>query len=336
MRNWKSLRMSCLNNRAQSLTELATFGSVLLVVLSFFIRLGLQYNYQQETNMRAFRMAMADAINTDTPDSSASFILVEDNHIPDPQDVSGVGELVAAQGSASVTWGNSLYKKDPYEVSGDLPTLTYVVNENTVEVTTAGYMNINPASAPVLYIKPYGQVFRQAIGWNQIRCYRPDPSNDDVGVMVRLAGNQTDIVAIVARSAKEPMFQIVGVIPKNGDHGDPITGLKLLASSEGMVNPEYFALNDDLYYDGDYDGTEDVRKAELQGLLPDTEVKIKRLDSLRLEETPGDSGHYRSTDHIATSMETTHHVRANKGGSVSFSEDFVIGAGGDTTWQTDK
>jgi len=345
----ESLRVNYLNNRAQSLTELATFGSVLLVVLSFFIRMGMQYNHQQDTNMRAFRMAMADAIDVDTPGSSASVVLVEDKHIPDPQDVFGIGDISSATGSGVVTWGNTL--EDKYEDFSDLPRMKYVINGDMPSpspvdgYTTAGYINLNRGSPRWLYIKPFGQVFRQRIDWNRIRIYRPDPSAD-VQAMVLFAANQTDIIGAIARDIREPMFSIVKVLPEDGEHGDPVTGLMLLATIEGDINPEYltYALNDDLYYDGNFDGREDVTDENVQGLLLDTDTEIQRADSLDLEERSGDPGYYKSTDNIITVMTTRHTIKTNPDktqgpllpAEIPIEDRLIIGAGGGETWQTDK
>ncbi len=100
MSHWVNLKIHCLKkDKAQSLTELATFGSVLLLVMSFFVRYGLQYIYQQDIKMRAFRMALSDA--STAPDGSSSLVVVKDKHIPDPQDTFGIGSGVSVPDQAN-------------------------------------------------------------------------------------------------------------------------------------------------------------------------------------------------------------------------------------------
>ena len=132
MRNWEGLRITYLTNKAQSLTELATFGSVLLLVLSVLLKYGMEYNYQMDLNTRAFRQSMSDAYNTPRPEASSQVFIVEDKHIPDPADRFGVGNAVTVNAGSSFIWGNTLrptegIDMEPYPRS-KLPRAKYMIN----------------------------------------------------------------------------------------------------------------------------------------------------------------------------------------------------------------
>ncbi|MCK5287794.1 MAG: hypothetical protein KAJ79_01925, partial [Candidatus Omnitrophica bacterium] len=90
MKNWVSLKLIYFRRKTQALSELAIFGTILLLVFAFMIRMGMIYMHTQDINMRAFRLAMSQAIKVNRPDASATVLLVEDKHIPDPGDIVGI------------------------------------------------------------------------------------------------------------------------------------------------------------------------------------------------------------------------------------------------------
>ncbi|MFA5356891.1 MAG: hypothetical protein WC301_05775 [Candidatus Omnitrophota bacterium] len=116
--------------KAQALTELAIFGSILLFCLAMLIQFGLQANYQQEAQMEAFRKAQQMAFNRDGPNSAVSLTLFKNKAIPDPRDQFGFAERVAIPGSGSVTWDTDqsaayIKKFDDAPQEEDLPAMYF-------------------------------------------------------------------------------------------------------------------------------------------------------------------------------------------------------------------
>ena len=311
MSHWENLRIHSLRkNKAQSLTELATFGSVFLLVLSFFISYGMRHLYQQDINMRAFRMALADAYNTDSRYSN-SLILVKDKHIPDPRDTFGVGEVQPILGQGNVVWANSL--QDKYKGLSDLPRIKFVINKGTHEYTTADYVTITPANPQYsvgFYVQLSDKDPRAFITWDRVRAFKPEGAVEPQAMVLDDVTKETEIISEVAASRTTPMKEIINVLPIGLSHGDPVTGFFVLDRQAGQINPAYFGLNTDLNDDGNYDGEPDVTPYNLQGYLsPD--IRVVRGDTLSLEERSG-SGYYKSVNNITTNVEVTHKIGKNK------------------------
>lgn len=326
------------NNRAQSLTELATFGSVLLLVLSFFISYGMRYIYQQDVGMRAYRMALADAYSKNTPDASSAVTLVEDKHIPNPRDTFGVGDVETMEGEGGVTWGNSLQNR--YLTQADLPRNRYVIDGRVHEYTTSGYNTISRNNSPGgFYIQIYGQDKRTFIDWNSVSAvFTPDSSQ----TRILLPDNQTDLIGEIATSESETatMKQIVSPLPVPIFTEDqvankeqiivyPVNGFLVLDGANGQINQDYLSLGTDF----NNDNIPDVTPSNLQGLLlPD--VRTSRSDKLNLEEKSG-TGYYKSKNDIGTSVTVTHKIKGNAATPETFPETYTI-TGASKTWQTPK
>ena len=193
MKKWVNLKISCFERKAQALTELAIFGSILLLVFAFMVRMGLLYMNRQDINMRAYRKAMSLAIKSDNPDPSATVLLVEDKHIPDPRDMAGTGDITPAQGYARVVWGNTLPyyipkpKTHAYNVANnnDLGTMHFEVNNKKGEYFIEGYGSTGSASPKVSFSSPF-YAYTQKYGWKLIsqsdtRVYDPE-SNEPSAV----------------------------------------------------------------------------------------------------------------------------------------------------------
>ncbi len=131
----------------QSLLELAIFGSLLLMLLGVLVGYGLRYNFQQQATMEAFRKAQEFAYKDDegAPRGSASYTVIKDRHIPDPQNPFGVGQVSPIMASASVT--RDTYMDALPDNYAGLPKMTMSfegnVNgqpqEQTYELATAGF-----------------------------------------------------------------------------------------------------------------------------------------------------------------------------------------------------
>jgi len=99
--------MAKLQSKTQSLSELAIFGSILLMLLGVLLNYGLKYNAQQQTAQEAQRKALTIAANSladgKENDISVNYLVVKDKHIPDPANPFGLGSVVAVSAQASVT-----------------------------------------------------------------------------------------------------------------------------------------------------------------------------------------------------------------------------------------
>lgn len=134
---WAHLKKtSLINQRGQTILELATFGSVLLFCLALLIHFGLQMNYQQNVQMQAFRKALKLAYYKQGPNSQASLTMIKDKPAVDPRDRWGFADRVSIGGSAAVTWSNTLngvYVNDISETPDDrdMPRTFIEVNKKT-------------------------------------------------------------------------------------------------------------------------------------------------------------------------------------------------------------
>lgn len=272
--------------KAQTLTELAAFGSVMLVVLSFFVSYGMRYIYNQDAQMRAFRLALNEAYYpTDTtgksvpdrPDASASIVLLEDKHIPNPQDMFGVGNIVPVQAGAEVTWGNTL--KEEIKNSADFPRMKYRINNQEKEYTTAGQPR-TVFSGPV-YIELPGVIGRVQKNFSELYIYQPD-ENLPKQAGVKVSGTDKELISEVFLSMNpdEPAMKIIKVLPEDSNDGDQVTGLEVINSAGGAIDLRYTQLDRDI----NGDGIPDVTPANVQGLLLDNEQEIKRKDELTITQ----------------------------------------------------
>ena len=91
--------------RGQALLELAVFGSLLLMVLSYLVGNILSADYQQQAKTEAFRRALASsaASPVNNAPTSTSHLLIQDRHIPDPSNPFGLGSISPVTGQAGIT-----------------------------------------------------------------------------------------------------------------------------------------------------------------------------------------------------------------------------------------
>lgn len=106
---------------AQAIVELSIFGAIFLMVLAALISYGLKYNYIQRAEMQTFRTAMKIAADPDH--GSASYMMIQDRHIPDPVESFGIGSVLPVVTSASVTRTNQM--DSMAERASSLPSVVY-------------------------------------------------------------------------------------------------------------------------------------------------------------------------------------------------------------------
>lgn len=340
MKNWGSLKINYFSNKkAQTLTELATFGSVLLLVLSFFISYGMRYNYQQDVQMRAFRKALSEAYASGRPDASATITLVEDKHVPDPRDMFGAGSITPVTGQAEVTWGNTL--QNEYKNPADYSRIKYKINETDKEYTTEAFVTIHKTMYPGFYADIPG-MGKQYITWPQVRCYQPN-AEPPKQLRILLVGNETEIInaiylpvlgtdgKIKPGEFEKENLPIVGIVPPGASDSDPVDGVNVRTPKGGAINPYYLNINN-----------EGVTPANLQGLLLDSRQNIRRSGTLTIKETPGETistSTYKFEDADGVPTTLTHKIRGNSGTAVPAAPTdipYTFPRSKTSTWSTNK
>lgn len=131
--------------RGQALTELAIFGSIMLMVLAAMVRFGLQYLYLQETTQETFRAALGEAHRL-VPGPRGGMISLagsvqrlDDRYLPDPSRPFGIGERAPFMGVAGVTWTDDAIVRQA-DTDRELPVMKMIVNGQSVTLRRAGYL----------------------------------------------------------------------------------------------------------------------------------------------------------------------------------------------------
>ncbi len=126
----RATKRSMTNPAGQGLAELAVFGSLVIMLLGVMISYGLNYNYNQQAQMAAFRKALQMAGTPVEPNSdgckkngvydprgpdcqkrrSGSYSLVQDRHIPSPGTMFGVGAMTPISASGNVLRSHRLHE----------------------------------------------------------------------------------------------------------------------------------------------------------------------------------------------------------------------------------
>lgn len=104
--------------KGQALVELAIFGAVMLGALSFLIRVGMAWNFEQDIRMSSFRRALAAgaADNAASGDFrggyedavATTFHQIANRQLPNPRDATMSLPRMRTEASAFVEWGNRL------------------------------------------------------------------------------------------------------------------------------------------------------------------------------------------------------------------------------------
>jgi hypothetical protein len=131
---------------AQALLELAVFGTILLMLLGVLLYYGLHYNNSQKFRQRAFRGAMAAAAVAynpgDTP-MSATYVMLRDKHIPDPQDPWGIGFVSTVSASATSPTRTNHLEFSP-DTRDDLPRIIISIQGVTSCPSGTVYGHLGP------------------------------------------------------------------------------------------------------------------------------------------------------------------------------------------------
>ncbi len=105
---------------AQTITELAVFGAILIFILGVMIRYSLSTNYSQSQSLKTMRMAMAESFKSSEAGSSsrnfASLIFIEDRLTAEVGKFGGLSRTPVFAAS-SATFSKNLYLPTDYPIS---------------------------------------------------------------------------------------------------------------------------------------------------------------------------------------------------------------------------
>jgi hypothetical protein len=96
------------NNRAQSILELAIFGSIVLFLFGILIQYGMSLNYQQHLSMQTFRKALGIAKSRGSTSPNVTLTVVKDLPMPSPSNPFAIGETSPIVAQASGVWSRDV------------------------------------------------------------------------------------------------------------------------------------------------------------------------------------------------------------------------------------
>lgn len=329
------------NKRAQSITEMAIFGTLLLIALSFLVRYGMAYNSKQRANMVVFKRALHEAFAKD----SSSVSLVNYENIPNPQDRFGVGDRQNVQAGANIYWSNGISNLSVQEQINQTNAITYLFNagkSNEVKktyttITTKEYQ-IEDLKDVVLKVLLPGHEDYETVEISSFKIVEGNDGIRKLAVLVHCdasagSGFRSGICnAIADPGLYDSLCQkdycttfIVTAIDVNNDgYGEQVlsvqgevggspTSLVLVVPDAGDINPHKMAIS------------KDVSPERLQGLIVD-KTGTKR-DSKQTINTNESSDDFNDEDSIR------YRVRTNRGADFY---DFKFERKGVETWKTSK
>lgn len=138
------LRRRFLLRKGQSLSELAIFGALLLLVLAFFVRYSMMSSHQQESQMKGFRYALdKSSRDSNIGGNPTTVSYIKDKPVADPRNPFGMGDWVTTYGGGSIIWGNEAsYAINPDDPS-TIPTINFVVNGVNVEKKLGAFKDVS-------------------------------------------------------------------------------------------------------------------------------------------------------------------------------------------------
>jgi hypothetical protein len=320
------MKPASINKKAQTLVELAVFGSLLLVVLAYFVNWGLSLNYQQELNMRAQRMAFAQAYYPPSPTThgSAQVILAEDHHIPNPQTIVGRGNYTTVAGSGDATWGNSMYpdKNHVFSMAADVERINFDINGQKSDYSTGGVTSKVTGTFWV-FLPELGIYVEKTLGDLRVWKANKDPATE-LQAKMWLNGigtyTQTDtfLVQEVAWENGGIPMKVLAVYSSvsPAQEGDPVTRIDVLDPNLGGINTWMMSYDFVKNY-ALHKGQPGSIATWVQGLVPVNKVTENAQNSLLLEETRGMGGEWKSTTTVDATTNVEHTIKTQAWGDIT-------------------
>lgn len=132
--------MAYLNNKAQALSELAVFGTVLLGVLGFLLTYGMNSNYSDNMNMQAFRHALQKAYDARRTYYNSQVIVMDYKAPPQAQGVNAITSFSPVIASSSALLSNDLMSEWDEEDYGNytfIPKINLLVKDKSGKIGKA-------------------------------------------------------------------------------------------------------------------------------------------------------------------------------------------------------
>ena len=144
-------KKKCLREKAQSATELAVFGAILIFVIGLIVRSAMSYSNTMNSQLKAMRYAMSESYRTSEGQyggdetmaarNSASVLLIEDRLSADSGDKFQTRDRVPFIASASATHSKNLFYPTDFGDS-NLPLYDVFVNGQRFPFTVAAYRTV--------------------------------------------------------------------------------------------------------------------------------------------------------------------------------------------------
>ncbi len=133
-------KKGCFLHKAQSVVELATFGTLILIAFNFLLSYGQEMDNRQRAKMESFRRALARAYQENT---AVDYTVYQDIRNVDLFSNYAQGSPSALQGSGSVFWAKGTrgpYRKDPQKHAHKG---YFLANNNEIQMPTTDKTVIN-------------------------------------------------------------------------------------------------------------------------------------------------------------------------------------------------
>ena len=315
------------------MTELAVFGALLIVGLSYLIRYGIQYTEQQRLKMDTFRQAMNESYYQSQGKESPAIVAVKDFTLPEPGDRFGLGSRTTLQSTAQVIWSNELYGSSGSTYTGEPsaaelnaasgPSLSYVFNPQSSapqrkDYKTARYSDKNMAGKPITIFLADNMTETIPPGEYKIepgnlgKDYHTERDLDGtekkvVKGLLRVSGDCTSSYCpyeFITRGDVDEDGKAEQIIrPTDADESGTLSGLIALDGQEGDIDSEKTSV----------DADNGITAENLQGFLPGTNSITLKKQSLRVVDAPASTTAITTYDNkdtiqyrIRTQAETTH------------------------------
>lgn len=293
------------SRKAQSMTELAVFGALLIVGLAYLLRYGIQYNEQQRLKMETFRRAMGEAYQKG---ESPAIVAVKDFSLPEPGDRFGIGSRTTVQSTAQVIWSNELYSSSnslPSSTADEAtqlnaaaqPSLSYLFNPQSSapqrkDYKTAKYVNKDMTGKSITIFLadnmtkeiPPGEY--EIISANLGKDYHTERDMEGntkkvIKGLLRVTGDCTgtycpyEFITKGDVDGDQKAEQIIA--PTDADESGRLSGLIALDGQEGDIDAEKTSV----------DADSGITADNVQGFLPGTNSETVKKQSLRVVDAPG-------------------------------------------------
>ncbi len=120
-----------------AMIEFAMTSILLMVVMAAMLRFGLNFDAQQQADMKAFREALKIAVNPNTT-GGATYTLVEDHYAADPTNPFAIGSALPVVATGNVTRDNHLDETAEFTKPNELPRMQIVFQGKPFDCPSPG------------------------------------------------------------------------------------------------------------------------------------------------------------------------------------------------------